>query len=52
MRGLRECIEGLIERSTTEILLCLRVIIVAPRIDFVSASAEQGRGEERCDGAQ
>jgi hypothetical protein len=52
MRRLRERIEGLIEGPTAELLLRLRVVLVARQVDLVAASAEQRRGELLRDCAQ
>lgn len=52
MRRLRERIERLLERPSREIGLSLRVVRVAPRVDLVSARAEERRGEHARDGAQ
>ena len=52
MRCLCERIQCLLERPPIEILLRLRVVLVAPRVDLIAASAEQCRGEQLRDGAQ
>ena len=52
MCRLRKRIEGLIECPPIEIALRLRVVFVAPHVDFVSAGAEQRRGNQLRDGAQ
>ena len=52
MRRLGKRIERLVKRPPTKIVLCLRIVRVAPRVDLVSARAEQRRGEHFRDGAQ
>ena len=45
MRRLRERVESLREIPTAELLLRLRIVLVALRVDLVAARAEQLRGE-------
>jgi hypothetical protein len=52
MRGLRKRVQGFVERPSSEILLRLRVILIAPRVDLVTASGEQRRGKEFRSGTQ
>ena len=46
MRRLRECVEGLFDCPAVEILHCLRVVLVALRVDLVAPCAEQRRREQ------
>ena len=46
MRRLRERIESLREVPAAELLLRLRVVLVALRVDLVTARAEKRRGEQ------
>jgi hypothetical protein len=41
MRGLGKHVQGFIERPSSEVLLCLWVILVAQRVDLVATSGEQ-----------
>jgi len=52
MRRLRKRIERLLKRPPRKIVLCLRIVRVAPRVELVSARAEQRRREHFRDGAQ
>jgi len=49
---LRKRSKSLIERLPAEIMLCLRIVLIALRVDFISASTEQRRGEHLRDRAQ
>jgi hypothetical protein len=52
MRGLGKHVQGFVERLSSEILLGLRVILMAPRVDLIAASGEQRRGKELCSSTQ
>jgi len=52
MCRLRKRVQGLLDRPTSEVLLRLRVVLVAIRIDLVAAGVEHRRREHLRDGAQ